>query len=85
MGSKKNPPQFLVNEGWAPWSWKDKHYLVAKQPGSKISFEVDLVAMGVVLIYYQRSRTFGLGDLKCWIDDNVDKAEIFSGYWEEDT
>jgi hypothetical protein len=84
INSKKNPLTPIANEGWEPWSWKDKHYLVAKKPGAKISFEVDLVAMGVVMIWFQRSKIFGLGDVMCWLDDRVGQAEIFSGYWEEE-
>jgi hypothetical protein len=32
---------------------------------------------------FMRSRTFGVGTIKCWVDDAEDDAVLLDGYWEE--
>jgi hypothetical protein len=83
--SKKTPLVPYAMDGWYPWSWKDKSYFVAKTVGAKITFEVDLQGMGIVLMSSLRSKTFGLGVVKCWIDDLESDAKYVSGYWDEPT
>jgi len=83
--SKKSPLVPYAMDGWYPWSWKDKSYFVSKTPGAKITFEVELAGMGIVLVSYLRSRVFGLGDLKCWLDDKAYDPKVFEGYWDDPT
>lgn len=80
--SKEFPLTPTTQNGWEPWSWKDKKYLIAKEPGSKLSFEFD-ATLGRVILYYLRSYNFGLGNLKCWIDDDMKSAQTIEGHWEE--
>jgi hypothetical protein len=38
---------------------------------------------GDIAITYLRSKTFGLGNAKCWIDDDEEHAVGFEGAWGE--
>jgi hypothetical protein len=38
-------------------------------------------ARGSVAIAYQRSKYFGLGKVKCWVDSETRSKEA-DGYWE---
>lgn len=74
------------SRGWEHWvhpEHLDKPYLVAKKPGSWVEFEFE-TSLGVVKVYSLRSRTFGLGDLECWVDGDKDKARVIEGYWDKD-
>ncbi|KAG8928956.1 CRISPR-associated endonuclease/helicase Cas3 [Tulasnella sp. 418] len=84
MNSKKNPLKPVSTTGWVEWSWKDKPYLIAKNPGDKVTFEIRIDSLGSVTMSYLRSKTFGLGKLKCWLDNDVAKAKVLSGYWTYD-
>ena len=50
-----------------------------------MTFEVNAEAIGVVMIWYLKSKTFGLGDLKCWVTTWPTTPQIFEGYWEDNT
>ena len=63
------------------WNWKEKKYLIADVPRSRISFKVT-TSIGIVQITYQRSREYGLGSVECWMDDREDKAKTIHGYWD---
>ncbi|KAL1408264.1 hypothetical protein Q8F55_005070 [Vanrija albida] len=80
--SKKNKLSPVENDGWREWSWKDKHYLIADKPGSKITFEIK-TGLGLIQLFYQRSAVYGFGNAKCWVNDDVDKAHTLEGYWDE--
>ncbi|WOO77635.1 uncharacterized protein LOC62_01G001204 [Vanrija pseudolonga] len=81
MNSKKNKLVPVANEGWREWNWKDKHYLIADKPGSKVTFEIE-TALGVVQLFFQRSGAYHLGNAKCWVDDDVDKAQVLISWWD---
>jgi hypothetical protein len=57
-----------------------QNYLVADVPGSTISFAFT-TAIGTVDLYFLRSKEFGLGNVRCWVDDDVDNAVKLEGYW----
>ncbi|WRT69354.1 uncharacterized protein IL334_006338 [Kwoniella shivajii] len=72
------------NEGWEYWihpEHTDKPYLVAKEPGATVSFELD-TNVGVVKMYALKSKTFGLGDIECWADDEKHKSTKVTGWWD---
>ncbi|AAW41092.1 CAP64 gene product - related [Cryptococcus deneoformans JEC21] len=79
---KKNPLVPVTNEGWRNWNWKEKHYLISDTPGSRITFKLT-TTVGNIEIHYLRSYQYNLGSVKCWIDEDVDKAMRLDGYWKE--
>ncbi|WWC72366.1 uncharacterized protein I206_106328 [Kwoniella pini CBS 10737] len=78
----KHPLKPSSQEGWRHWNWKEKHYLIADKPGSKISFPVS-TTLGQVQLHYLRSYQYNLGSTRCWIDDEKDKGIKLDGYWKE--
>ncbi|GJJ12747.1 hypothetical protein Clacol_006992 [Clathrus columnatus] len=69
------------------WTFKgrlDKPYLVAKNPGDFVKFEVLVGTMRRVRITYLKSKTFGLGDVWCWLDDDRAKGTKVSGWWNKE-
>ncbi|ORX35756.1 hypothetical protein BD324DRAFT_631543 [Kockovaella imperatae] len=73
-----------VNEGWTHWvhpEHLDKPYLITKEPGARVSFEIE-TAVGVVKVYSLRSRSFGFGTAECWMDESKDKSVKLVGYWD---
>lgn len=50
-------------------------------PRSTIAFEFT-TSLGDVQLHYLRSATFGLGNLKCWIDDDLHQAVVIEAYWD---
>jgi hypothetical protein len=72
------------NHGWREWSSSpEKKYWIADEPGSKISFPFT-TTQGNVILQYLRSREFGLGNIRCWIDDTEDSTtKYIEGYWNE--
>lgn len=64
------------------WNWKEKHYLISDTPGSRITFKLT-TTVGNIEIHYLRSYQYNLGSVKCWIDEDVDKAMRLDGYWKE--
>ncbi|WVQ96344.1 hypothetical protein IAU59_003448 [Kwoniella sp. CBS 9459] len=87
LSTRAKEPQFNLtpstNEGWEYWvhpEHLDKPYLVARIPGAKVSFELE-TSVGLVKMYSLRSKTFGLGSVKCWADDEVHKSVRVDGWW----
>jgi hypothetical protein len=73
-------------EGWAHWTHeehKDKPYLRATGPGSWVEFGFE-TSLGVVKVYTLKSRTFGLGDVECWVDGDREGGRRVQGYWDRD-
>lgn len=71
-------------EGWSHWThpdFTDKPYLVATVPGSWAKFELR-TALGVVKVYALKSKTFGLGNVECWIGDDRDHSVEVEGWWD---
>lgn len=67
-------------DGWREWAWKDKKYLVADKVGSSLTFEFT-TTLGQVVLYFLKSWEFPLGNLKCWVDDDVTSAKVSVGRW----
>ncbi|TXT15739.1 hypothetical protein VHUM_00242 [Vanrija humicola] len=65
--------------GWRKWAWKDKTYLVADEPGASFEYELSL-NHGSIVLYYLRSREFGLGNLGCEVVGQSKRRKI-QGYW----
>ncbi|GJJ16093.1 hypothetical protein Clacol_010372 [Clathrus columnatus] len=83
----KHPLTPIENQGWTIWTFKgrlDKPYLVAKNPGDFVKFEVLVGTMRRVRITYLKSKTFGLGDVWCWLDDDRAKGTKVSGWWNKE-
>ena len=73
------------SEGWEYWihpDHLDKPYLRATQPGAWAEFEFE-TSLGVVKVYSLKSRTFGLGDVECWVDGEREKGVRVEGYWDK--
>lgn len=74
-----------ASEGWEFWvheEHRDKPYLVARVPGSRVVFEME-TRVGVVKMYSLRSGGFGLGSVECWVDGERDKAVRVDGWWDK--
>ncbi|KIR24948.1 hypothetical protein I309_06232 [Cryptococcus deuterogattii LA55] len=80
--SDKHPLTPVENNGWRKWNWKEKHYLVADVPGSRVSFKLS-TSLGKLELQYLRSYQYHQGSAKCWIDGEVDKAKKLDGYWKK--
>ena len=88
LSTRSHDPRFnltpAVAEGWVHWThpdFLDKPYLVSHQPGSRVTFRLE-TNVGVVKMYSLRSRTFGLGTVECWTDNERHKAVRVEGYWD---
>jgi hypothetical protein len=72
------------NYGWEHWvhpDHLDKPYMLARTPGATISFEMS-TEVGWIKMYSLRSKTFGLGTVKCWVDDDIDQSVKVVGWWD---
>ncbi|KAK4689994.1 hypothetical protein P7C73_g97, partial [Tremellales sp. Uapishka_1] len=87
--STRSPfPQYKLtptySQGWSAWThpdFLDKPYLVANETGALVRFEMETV-VGVVKIYFLRSKSFGLGNVECWVDSDRDRAVNVLGWWD---
>lgn len=68
-------------EHWVHPDYPDKPYLIARTPGAVVSFEME-TEVGWIKMYSLRSKTFGLGTVKCWVDDDMDRAVKIVGWWD---
>lgn len=59
-----------------------QNYIRATKPHSKVGFKFT-TSLGKVQLQYLRSAIFGLGSVKCWVDDDVSRAVTVIAYWEE--
>ncbi|KAG9094353.1 CRISPR-associated endonuclease/helicase Cas3 [Ceratobasidium sp. UAMH 11750] len=82
--SKKHPLKPIRQTGWSDWAWKDKAYVIAKEPGARATFSITTGPMGVIKISYLMSKTFGLGSVKCWVDNNEAGGKVVDGWWDLD-
>jgi hypothetical protein len=74
----------VATSGWYWWVLDfipDKPYLVAHEPGSTVTFELE-VNVGIIKMYSLRSQSYGLGKVDCWIDDNIKDKVTVDGYWD---
>jgi hypothetical protein len=68
-------------EHWIHPDYPDKPYMIARKPGATISFEMH-TEVGWIKMYSLRSKTFGLGTVKCWVDDDMDQSVKIVGWWD---
>jgi hypothetical protein len=61
------------------WNWD---YLRATQPKSRLGIPFT-TSLGTVQLHYLRSAIFGLGSVKCWVDEEVEKVVVVEGFWKE--
>ena len=74
------------NEGWEFWvheEHQDKPYLLSRTPGARVQFELD-TSLGVIKLYSLRSKTFGLGNVECWVDHDKGRSVRIPGWWDSD-
>jgi hypothetical protein len=53
----------------------------SEQAGATITFPDITVVDGTVSLYFLRSWGHDMGDLRCWVNDDEDKAALLSGFW----
>ncbi|KAJ7160192.1 hypothetical protein C8R46DRAFT_1107294 [Mycena filopes] len=75
--------------GWATWAAEerpDKVYLRATEPGAHIAFALRAGEEGikVLKVTYLKSKTFGMGSVACWIDDERRRSMRLDGWWNVD-
>lgn len=83
----KHPLVPIDSKGWKHWTYEgntEKPYFMAEQVGDYAKFEVEVGVMGRVRITYLRSKTFGLGDVWCWINDDTLHGVKVTSWWEYD-
>jgi hypothetical protein len=68
-------------EHWIHPDYPDKPYMLAREPGATISFEMH-TEVGWIKMYSLRSKTFGLGTVKCWVDEDMDQGVKVVGWWD---
>jgi hypothetical protein len=74
------------SDGWFPWTHPehlDKPYLMANATGARVEFELE-TNVGVVKMYSLRSRSFGLGMVECWTDEDREGSVKVDGFWDND-
>ncbi|KAL0250672.1 hypothetical protein I308_102855 [Cryptococcus tetragattii IND107] len=88
LSTRAREPRFNLtpsaNEGWEYWvhpEHLDKPYLIARTPGARVSFELE-TSVGIVKMYALKSKTFGLGTVECWVDEERRKSVRIEGYWD---
>lgn len=62
----------------------DKPYLVAYNPGDYAKFEIVVGMVGRVRVTYLKSKTFGLGNVWCWLDDDRKNGKKIVGWWDKE-
>jgi len=88
MSTRSKDPAFNLtpsaNDGWEHWvhpDYQDKPYLMTRTPGAKVTFQLETV-LGVVKMYSLKSKTFGLGTIECWADEDRSESVKIEGYWD---
>lgn len=74
----------IATEGWSHWvheKFQDKPYLVARKPGSWAKFELE-TGLGIIKVYALKSKTFGLGNVRCWVGEDEDQSVEVEGWWD---
>ncbi|KLT40754.1 hypothetical protein CC85DRAFT_142686 [Cutaneotrichosporon oleaginosum] len=76
-------------DGWEYWLHPDhneKPYVMTREPGSRVTFEIPVHA-GTIKMFYLRSERMSLGKIRCWIDDDEAAGKegvLLNGYWKRD-
>lgn len=83
-------PSFV--RGWEETYWNGKHYWTwvrvgrsdsrSTVAGSKITFSDIEVNGGQLGLYYLRGWNLALGNMRCWADNDEDKAVKLTGFWQ---
>ncbi|KAF8511952.1 hypothetical protein BU17DRAFT_54299 [Hysterangium stoloniferum] len=84
--TNKHPLVPIETKGWKLWTHNgnnEKPYLMADKPGDYVKFEVEVGVMQRVRITYLRAKTFGLGNVWCWVDDDQPRTPV-QGWWDID-
>ena len=88
LSTRSKDPRYNLtpsaNTGWEAWvhpEYLDKPYLVGRVVGARVSFEME-TNFGVVKTYSLRSKTFGLGTVECWTDEERTRAVQVVGWWD---
>lgn len=68
-------------EGFTQMEWHDKRYWGANDVGARITFADIEVSGGFMGVYYLRSDSLGMGNLRCWPDDDEGKSRVLVGQW----
>ncbi|WWC93165.1 uncharacterized protein L201_008133 [Kwoniella dendrophila CBS 6074] len=68
-------------EYWVHPEHLDKPYWVARKPGAVVSFELS-TNVGIVKMYRLQSKTFGLGTVECWANEDKHKSVKIAGWWD---
>ncbi|KAL7415144.1 hypothetical protein BDY24DRAFT_383861 [Mrakia frigida] len=69
-------------DGWFEWqSSPQKQYIITRSPGAQVTFSIT-VGLGDVKLWYLKSFEFGLGDARCWVDNDTQWAVRLVGKWE---
>jgi hypothetical protein len=87
MSPESNPQATPSVENQGCPQWKDpsrgsQPYLVADIPGSKVVFDIEVGNGGRAEMYSMRSKGFGLGMVKCWMDEKAGQGVTVVGYWD---
>ncbi|KAK8870123.1 hypothetical protein IAR55_000693 [Kwoniella newhampshirensis] len=88
LSTRAREPRFNLtpsaNDGWDYWihpEHLDKPYLVGRVPGATVTFELE-TNVGLVKMYSLKSKTFGLGTIECWVDEERDRSAKVIGWWD---
>jgi hypothetical protein len=68
--------------GRMKYGTNEQNYIRATQPHSRIGFKFT-TSLGTVQLQYLRSAIFGLGSVKCWVDEDEWMGVTVIGYWKE--
>lgn len=84
VGNSKTTIEPVENIGWRKFGWaRDKQYLVADRPSSRVTFEVDVPENGEgdILVDWLRSRFYDLGNVAVTLDGDDTTRVVLAGYW----
>ncbi|KAM0753326.1 hypothetical protein T439DRAFT_323958 [Meredithblackwellia eburnea MCA 4105] len=83
VGNSKTNIVPRENNGWTKYSWaRDKQYLTADVPGSKVTFDVSVGPGGEVLVDWLQSRAYDLGDVLVYLDGDRASGVKLAGWWD---
>lgn len=72
---------------WEQPDGQDKPYIMTREVGARIAFEIEVHDGGMIKLNYLRSERMSLGKMRCWVDDgekNGEEGVVINGYWKRD-
>jgi len=75
----------FLRDTWTSPLSPDKQYLRATEIGALIRMEVEVGVMRRVRLTLLKSKSFGLGDVWCWVDDDRKSGKRLQGWWDNPT